>query len=183
MGSLPGWWLGAESGRKYSPTLTLPQWDRLLNNCGFAGIETSTPSIHPLIPLHVFCSQAVDERIHSLRDPLTQDAIRSFDMGSHLVVIGGKSFTTHKICGQIIESLGSMFHHIRRLWSIEELNEENLPEGSTVLSLTELDEPLFLVTTAQKFNGLKYYGENRRTFFGSLVEPEQRIHTRKSSMG
>lgn len=35
MGSLPGWWLGAETGRRFGPTLTLPQWDTLLSSCGF----------------------------------------------------------------------------------------------------------------------------------------------------
>lgn len=86
MGSLPGWWLGAESGRKYGPTLTLPQWDTLLSGCGFAGVDTTTPGIHPLIPLHIFCAQAVDNRIKMLRDPLTQRADNPVATAPQLVI-------------------------------------------------------------------------------------------------
>ncbi len=70
MGSLPGWWLGAETGRRWGPTLTLPQWDSLMRNCGFSGIDTTTPPVHKILPGHVFCGQALDNRVRILRSPL-----------------------------------------------------------------------------------------------------------------
>jgi acyl transferase domain-containing protein/NADPH:quinone reductase-like Zn-dependent oxidoreductase len=39
VGSLPGWWLGAEDGRVESPLLALPEWDNLLQDTGFSGID------------------------------------------------------------------------------------------------------------------------------------------------
>lgn len=48
-----------------------------------------------------------------------------------------------------------MFPRVHQLLSIDDLGEEALPEGSTVLSLTELDEPLFSANTPQKFYALK----------------------------
>lgn len=36
-GTLPGWWLSEEPGRKMSPMATLEEWDRVLRATGFAG--------------------------------------------------------------------------------------------------------------------------------------------------
>ncbi|KAJ6021109.1 lovastatin nonaketide synthase, partial [Penicillium herquei] len=153
MGSLPGWWLGAESGRALGPALTLPQWDTLLNNCGFGGIDTATPSFHAANPLHVFCAQAVNERVEILRAPLTHPArLTGF---TPLVIVGGRQFETHRICGQLISMVGPMFASVHRFVSIEEMNSSGLAEGSTILSLTELDEPLLAMTTPQKIDALK----------------------------
>ena len=40
MGILPGWWLGIEDGRRWSPTLLPDQWTALLRSTGFSGIDT-----------------------------------------------------------------------------------------------------------------------------------------------
>ncbi|KAJ5737005.1 lovastatin nonaketide synthase [Penicillium malachiteum] len=153
MGSLPGWWLGAESGRVLGPALTLPQWDTFLSNCGFGGIDTATPSFHATNPLHVFCAQAVNERVEILRAPLTHPArLKGF---TPLVIVGGRQFETHRICGQLVSMVGPMFASVHRFVSIEEMNSSGLAEGSTVLSLTELDEPLLAMTTPQKIDALK----------------------------
>ena len=39
VGTLPGWWLGAEDGRPDSPLLGLSQWHHLLQSTGFSGTE------------------------------------------------------------------------------------------------------------------------------------------------
>ncbi|KAJ5722336.1 lovastatin nonaketide synthase, partial [Penicillium malachiteum] len=153
MGSLPGWWLGTESGRVLGPALTLPQWDTLLNNCGFGGIDTATPSFHASNPLHVFCAQAVNERVEILRAPLTHPA--KLTGSTPLVIVGGRQFETHRICGQLNSTVGPMFASVHRFVSIEEMNSSGLAEGSTVLSLTELDEPLLAMITPQKIDALK----------------------------
>ncbi|KAJ5710181.1 lovastatin nonaketide synthase [Penicillium malachiteum] len=153
MGSLPGWWLGTESGRVLGPALTLPKWDTLLSKCGFGGIDTATPSFHASNPLHVFCAQAVNERVEILRAPLTHPA--RLTGSTPLVIIGGRQFEIHRICGQLASTVGAMFKSIQRFVSIEEMNSSGLAEGSTVLSLTELDEPLFAMTTPQKIDALK----------------------------
>jgi hybrid polyketide synthase/nonribosomal peptide synthetase ACE1 len=43
VGTLPGWWIGAENGRPWGPLFTLSQWDTSLRNTGFGGIDTVTP--------------------------------------------------------------------------------------------------------------------------------------------
>ncbi|KAK3936681.1 lovastatin diketide synthase LovF [Diplogelasinospora grovesii] len=38
-GFLQGWWLSEEEERKFSPSLTVPMWDRVLHRSGFRGVE------------------------------------------------------------------------------------------------------------------------------------------------
>jgi len=155
MGSLPGWWLGAEHGRRWGPTLTLPQWDSLLSKCGFGGIDTTTPPVHKILPGHVFCAQALDERIEILRSPMEHLATLPETKSTQLAVIGGQTLKVHRMCDQISRRLSSRYTSISRFNSIEELNDTGFPEFCTVLSLTELDEPLFANMTSGKLEALK----------------------------
>ncbi|KAM0228605.1 hypothetical protein ACHAPO_010577 [Fusarium lateritium] len=155
MGSLPGWWLGAEHGRRWGPTLTLPQWDSLLSKCGFGGIDTTTPPVHKILPGHVFCAQAVDERVEILRSPADHLATLPETKSTELAIIGGQTLKVHRVCEQISRRLSSKYTNISRFNSIEELNDTGLPEFCTVLSLTELDEPLFANMTSGKLEALK----------------------------
>ncbi|CAG7565352.1 unnamed protein product, partial [Fusarium equiseti] len=155
MGSLPGWWLGAGHGRRWGPTLTLPQWDSLLSKCGFGGIDTTTPPVHKILPGHVFCAQALDERIEILRSPMEHLATLPETKSTQLAVIGGQTLKVHRMCDQISRRLSSRYNNISRFNSIEELNDTGLPEFCTILSLTELDEPLFANMTSGKLEALK----------------------------
>lgn len=38
-GFLSGWWLSEEEERKFSPSLSVPMWDRVLHRTGFRGVE------------------------------------------------------------------------------------------------------------------------------------------------
>lgn len=67
----PGWWVGAETGRPWGPTISLSEWDALLKLSGFAGVETSTPLLHPIAnSTSVFFARAVDDDFRLLLDPL-----------------------------------------------------------------------------------------------------------------
>ncbi|KAK5055268.1 hypothetical protein LTR84_013018 [Exophiala bonariae] len=44
-GTLPGWWAGANEGRRLSPCFTEKQWDELLLSNGFSGIDVSARSM------------------------------------------------------------------------------------------------------------------------------------------
>ncbi|KAJ6103160.1 hypothetical protein N7486_005587 [Penicillium sp. IBT 16267x] len=43
-GQLPGWWLGDEPIRKWCPYIPTSEWNRLLNESGFSGVEIEYPS-------------------------------------------------------------------------------------------------------------------------------------------
>ena len=155
MGSLPGWWVGAESGRPNGPALSLPQWDTLLRKCGFGGIETSTPLLHKLYVSTVFAAQAVDDRVSLLRSPLLSIAALPPTDAERLVIVGGETLAAHRIAEQLAVFLAPRFSSIVRVSSFETLDDEKVVPSSTVLSLTELDEPLFKTITPAKFGALK----------------------------
>ncbi|KAI0113580.1 putative polyketide synthase [Nemania sp. FL0031] len=38
-GLFPGWWMGVEDNRVLSPSITVDEWDTLLKDCGFSGVD------------------------------------------------------------------------------------------------------------------------------------------------
>ncbi|EEP76468.1 hypothetical protein UREG_01317 [Uncinocarpus reesii 1704] len=61
-GQLEGWWLGVEDGRKWSPWLNEKEWNGVLQETGFAGVEIafndrSEPDLHFM---SVLVSSAID---------------------------------------------------------------------------------------------------------------------------
>lgn len=174
MGGLPGWWVGANSGRPWGPAMTLPQWDSLLRKCGFAGIETATPPFHELHPCSVYAAQAIDERVNLLRNPLSLLPTMPATESPQLTVVGGKSLQVHQLIEQISSPLKARFTNITRVASIEAFNAMELPVSSTVLCLTELDEPLLRTVTPAKLDALKVlWGQARNILWvtcGSRAE-------------
>lgn len=155
MGSLPGWWVGADTGRPWGPALSLPQWDSLLRKCGFSGIETSTPLFHKLHPSTVFAAQAVDDRVNLLRAPLPSIATLPPTDAPGLVILGGETIATHRIAERLENLLAQRFSFIERVSFFEDLDAQAIPRGSTVLSLTELDEPVFKTINPEKLEALQ----------------------------
>lgn len=69
-GSLSGWWRSID-GRVHSPCVSVSQWQAILSRTGFSGVDTVASSDNPLAyPFSVIVSQAVDEDILALREPL-----------------------------------------------------------------------------------------------------------------
>ena len=82
-----GWWLGENDGRVWGPMVTTTEWDRLLKKTGFSGVETITPKSESRCRLmSVFVSQAVDDNISLLQDPLTPVPVAPHH--GNLVIIG-----------------------------------------------------------------------------------------------
>lgn len=72
-GGLPGWWLGEADGRRLSPLINTMDWDVRLSQTGFSGVDTV---VHDLPDESKHCtscivSQAVDDTLLNLRDPLS----------------------------------------------------------------------------------------------------------------
>ncbi|KAK2794337.1 Type I Iterative PKS [Onygenales sp. PD_12] len=160
MGGLPGWWVGADSGRPHGPMLTLDAWESLVSRCGFGGIETCTPIFDKVYSAAVWVAQAIDDRIDILRNPTTSDVFCSEP--PLLVVIGGKSVTANQLSEQVTDILSDRFSSYVHLPSVEDLTSWPIPPGATVLSLVELDEPLMRTFTEGKLDGLKILWGNAR---------------------
>ena len=164
MGGLTGWWVGADSGRPWGPTLTLEQWDTLLRKTGFSGVDTTTPSYDTLVfPFSVFTTQAVDDHVSYLRKPLSASPQSVMKQKEHLVIIGGTTLRTSQMIEDIADYLAQRYQFTTFLDSVEAVQETSVAGASTVLSLTDLDEPTFKGLTAKKLDALKILFSQART--------------------
>lgn len=153
MGGLPGWWVGRDDGRRFSPTVTLPQWDAILKNTGFSGIETRSPDFHSLYIASAFVSQAVNEDIKLLRNPMSsQPELIAFE---DLVIIGGETVNT----AEAVDSLENLLRHRCETFTVvstlEQLEHHQLSPASTILSLTDLDSPILKGLTGNRWSSLQ----------------------------
>ncbi|KAK0616902.1 hypothetical protein B0T14DRAFT_435063 [Immersiella caudata] len=92
VGALAGWWLGRDDGRTLHPTVSEVQWNRLLLRTGFSGVDSTVRDIDgPLFMTSVMVTQAVDDRVQFLREPLDFSNNRAVDIPQldELLIVGG----------------------------------------------------------------------------------------------
>ncbi|ENH67909.1 Lovastatin nonaketide synthase [Fusarium oxysporum f. sp. cubense race 1] len=151
MGGFAAWWSGAEYGRPWGPMLTLEQWDDALKRTGFTGVDTHTVGHNQTQPMCLWVSMARDEKVDLLREPLTVVPEKQ----QSLVVVGGKSLGTMDLVEKT-KSLVAPFYqttsHFRSIEALNDITEDQFPEGSSVLCLTELDEPVLRTVTDPKLD-------------------------------
>ncbi|KAK2738642.1 putative PKS/NRPS-like protein biosynthetic cluster [Myotisia sp. PD_48] len=139
---LPGWWVGRDDGRIYGPAAPFLRWNDLLKCTGFSGIVTYTQSKDPLaLPLSVFASQAVDDDINFIRQPLRYQPRHSSANG--ILVLGGRSLATSKIIDEVDYLLSSRGFHVATFKSLEALEEIDLTHFPMVKNFLDLDLPIF----------------------------------------
>lgn len=160
MGTLPGWWIGAETGRSWGPLFSLEQWDCVLKTTGFAGIDTMTPNIDSSLPISVFVGQAVDDQVKLLREPLAVERLPNGIETDNLAIIGG-NLPVYELSRKVSEILSHRFKTKEFFSTVEEYASSHMARAAhetgvvTVLSLTDLDKPYLEDLTAFKFNALK----------------------------
>ncbi|KAI9783832.1 MAG: Type I Iterative PKS [Geoglossum umbratile] len=153
MGGLPGWWVGIESGRLYAPTITLPEWNALLKKTGFSGIDTYTPIHNPVqMPCSVLATQAVDDGIKLLRNPLLspKDEIPL----QNLILLGGNTLETSGIIRDLEDLLKPRCKRIITAKSLDDLGN-TLPPMCNILGLIDCDLPIFRDITKKRYETLK----------------------------
>lgn len=128
----------------------LSEYDALLQDAGFSGIDSVTPD--SISPFSVFVSQAVDAQINAIRAPLTAGNKTTIDQ---ILLIGGRRFQTSRMIHNIKNALAQYCGNITSIQSMHELKSSMLASRPLVLSLTELDEPFFQDLTDQKYKALQ----------------------------
>jgi acyl transferase domain-containing protein/thioester reductase-like protein/NAD(P)-dependent dehydrogenase (short-subunit alcohol dehydrogenase family) len=161
-GPLDGWWLGAgtHDNRTLSPHVTAAEWDALLRKTGFSGLDARTPAEFEGVFSKVgFVAQAVDDTVRFLRQPI--DSPRQQDIVDKLVLVGGQTPRTAKLIRGLSDiftsrKLASQVHHFP---SLQTCDYSVADASSTVLSLSELDVPVFeditLRNSTEAFEGLR----------------------------
>lgn len=164
MSGLPAWWLGREDGRRYSPCVTSAEWHSLLQDTGFSGVDSITPETDILPrPLSVIVTQAINEEVISLRKPLSQPG-EGFSAGTmDLVVVGGQSLPTIVLIDEIMQLLRPWRFSVTCVRSLQQLEQSHISPASLVLSVTELDKPIWEDFSPETMCGLKLLMDFERT--------------------
>lgn len=156
VGTLPGWWLDADNGRPWGPSLTLDQWNNVLEQTGFSGVDTTTPDISSSLPVTVFVSQAVGDRVSLLRNP-TATSFQLETRTDVLAIIGGTTLPVFQLVEEITAYLSPLFSDVLAFETLEEMlqAQDTLVQGMSVLNLTDLDQPFMATHSVEKFESLK----------------------------
>ncbi|KAI1135888.1 putative polyketide synthase [Hypoxylon sp. FL0543] len=164
-GTLPGWWLGADTGRALSPHASPAEWDELLRSTGWSGIDTSPPtSFTEMFDVFHFVSQAVDDRITFLREPLLYETPSSLHRMKKLAIVGGLTATTTDLVKglEVVLLNREGGPQIRSFQTLPDVDYAFIDADCAVVSLTELDAPIFKNITEKGFMALKQMFETAK---------------------
>ncbi|KAI0179682.1 hypothetical protein GGR52DRAFT_587215 [Hypoxylon sp. FL1284] len=140
-GAFPGWWLGHDEGRVFSPGLRLDDWDRLLRATGFSGCDSTTPELNnPLMPLAVIVSQAIDDRVAFIRSPLSCSPDQfNTKIVEDLLIVGGDRPETARLVARLELQLSKFCGQLRTTCSLSDLAVYEIGSSTTVISFTDID--------------------------------------------
>nr|A0A482N9V7.1 RecName: Full=Hybrid PKS-NRPS synthetase iccA; Short=PKS-NRPS iccA; AltName: Full=Ilicicolin H biosynthesis cluster protein A [Talaromyces variabilis]QBQ83704.1 polyketide synthase-nonribosomal peptide synthetase [Talaromyces variabilis] len=182
-GGFSGWWLSEEPHRKLGPVVTAMDWDTVLNDTGYSGADMV---VHDLAEeskhlTSLIVSQAVDDDFLRLREPLSNLADMSAPTES-ILVIGGKKLLTSKMVNEINKLLPKSWkRHISSAGSIDDIDINELKPGTEVISLQELDDPLFSTPmTAERMSTIQNLMMSAKTLL--WVTTAGKSHAPRASM-
>lgn len=156
-GAVPNGWLNTEEGQTSSLTVAPIEWNSLLRDTGFSGVDTSTLQKDDLIPFSIFVSQAVDDKIAFLRDPLslTFPASAAEMAIEDLLILGGNSLKTTRLVSRLSTSLEPYCKSIRTARSLPDFLSVDTSPKTVVLSLADVDASVFKELNNEKWAALK----------------------------
>ncbi|KAF2268646.1 putative hybrid NRPS/PKS enzyme [Lojkania enalia] len=164
MGGLPGWWLGHKDDRELNPCVPANRWDEELRKTGFAGIDTITPEVDTHAWLFsVILAKATDQRIDFLDRPLSTPIPALQTPPKQLILLGGATSRSRKLTGELLGLLQPVYERVAHIETAENLYAHDIDDGSTVLSITDLDEPVFRCFTQARLDGLRRLFEISRS--------------------
>lgn len=151
MAGIPGWWIGADTGRPWSPCVSLAEWQDILVRTGWSGIDDTTPSFDRLVrPFSVISTTAVDDRLRLLREPLLSTSTTTPESRiPDLLVLGGATDRTRALAAGVAERLAphtTAPTGVAQVVTLEELSARGpgaIALMTTVVCVTELDGPVF----------------------------------------
>jgi non-ribosomal peptide synthetase component F/SAM-dependent methyltransferase/NADP-dependent 3-hydroxy acid dehydrogenase YdfG len=157
---LPGWWLGRADGRVHAPTISEAQWDRVLAENGFSGVDVARRDFDECHYNTVMATQAIDDRVAILREPLSMRNGSKTDNSlvphiNKLVIVGGREPPQRSVVRGLQKLLQPFLRDVSVVESLEDLVTESFTSGTVTLCLADLDEPVWKTMTEIRFNGMK----------------------------
>jgi acyl transferase domain-containing protein/NADP-dependent 3-hydroxy acid dehydrogenase YdfG/acyl carrier protein len=156
MCGLPGWWTGADDGRKWGPMASSHHWDQKLRATGFSGIDLLVPNSND--PKRhvgsVFLTQAIDSRTSFFRQPLAYPG--AAQQIWNYSIIGGSSETTSNLRKDVSSLLEPWNKSPGLVDSISGVDAHPASDVKKVLLLSELDDPIFKSLSQRKLEALQW---------------------------
>ncbi|KAJ5446582.1 hypothetical protein N7445_001403 [Penicillium cf. griseofulvum] len=156
-----GWWLGKEDNRPWGPKISVEKWDALLHQTGYSGINAILPAPgkeqYSYWGYSTFVTQAVDDQVQRLRNPLAISGPDSEKYES-LMIIGGATNSTSQLVPALLKLLCPFFHTINYTSNMESLNGHSthcIDSSTEVLCLADIDAPCFQEMNESKLRSLK----------------------------
>lgn len=162
-GCLPGWWQGIEEGRTLGACVPESRWDDILRGAGFSGIDTMTPVADALsLPNSVMVSQAVDDWVAFLREPLLMDLplLQGRPLFQRLIVVGGTTLQVSRLLKDVQKLIRVSGCEVIAVDSLDALEPTRLDSDASVLVVEDPDQPIFRDITEARWRAL-------RALFGS----------------
>ncbi|KAI6777526.1 putative polyketide synthase, partial [Emericellopsis cladophorae] len=163
-GTLPGWWLGADEGRTLSPFVSASQWDTILRQNGFSGLDTTAPTqFFGAFGVVLAVSQAIDDRVAFLREPLAAPSSSSRPKIAKLVLVGGETDAVARLVEELVTILGDVSESIVTYRILDDIDFAVCDETATVLVVSELDGPIFKSLHPAKWHSFRelFVGKRR----------------------
>jgi hypothetical protein len=151
-GLFADWWAGVDEGRVLEPFVSIEKWSEILKKVGFSGIESGFEEDPggEIFPTSVFRSQALNEKIVRLSEPLSAPLKDSYPP---IVVVGGNSPKTLIILDEIQGYLPS--RPLKVVKRLQDIQGSTLEPKSTFVIVSELDDEMFSGMNNDKFKALK----------------------------
>lgn len=159
---MPGWWLGRDDGRRLSPGASLVRWDHMLRETGFSGIDVLFyDAVDP--EKHTFSailSQAIDNTFNMIRQPFSSPEL--VPQVDQFLIVGGKTLNVSRLIHSVCGLLRMWNNCMVRVPDLTLIDTVNVSSSTTILCLTELDEPVFKSITPANFRGMQQLFDNAR---------------------
>jgi hybrid polyketide synthase/nonribosomal peptide synthetase ACE1 len=156
-GMLPGWWLGADEGRKLTPLIDQARWHELLLQAGFSGVDVVARDVaeHPRYHTYsVMVSQAIDDHVAFLREPLNTTTGITITKLRSIVVIGSTQPTAMSLARNVANLVCPFAEKVSVLQSVDHAYDQFHPD-SAVICLAELVEPVLRNVSQRTLSALQ----------------------------
>ncbi|EGX88995.1 polyketide synthase, putative [Cordyceps militaris CM01] len=158
------WWLDESDGPNFGPMGTQEDWHKHLQAAGFSGVDSITPGhCSGPRPVSILVSQAVDEEVLRLRNPLEYTDQPKPNHGN-LYIIGTTSSTAAHLIPELKAVLSKFFQSVVTAPTIDSCHTGQLAPMSSVLVL-DVEKQLLKNMTEPQFDGLKLFMDTCHTVF------------------
>ncbi|KAI0106406.1 hypothetical protein GGR51DRAFT_517601 [Nemania sp. FL0031] len=150
-------WLSAGNRSHSQLETSAIEWDGLLRNTGFSGVDTKAHKQGDVAPYFIFVTQAVNEKVKFLRDPLSSHSIipTSEKPIQDLMLLGGNSRRTSKLVSELSSILAPYCCNPTITLSLPNLGVVDMKPNTVILCLADLDGTFFRQLTSAEWEGLR----------------------------